>query len=47
MDNPPFIHDKALVESDDIGSGTRIWAFARVMAGDRAAGSRSSCAARH
>jgi acetyltransferase-like isoleucine patch superfamily enzyme len=28
-----FIHDRALVESDTIGEGTRIWAFAHVMAG--------------
>jgi UDP-2-acetamido-3-amino-2,3-dideoxy-glucuronate N-acetyltransferase len=26
-----FIHPKALVESNDIGPGTRIWAFAHVM----------------
>lgn len=29
----PFIHERALVESDQIGAGTRIWAFAHVMAG--------------
>ncbi len=29
----PFIHDRALVETDRIGAGTRIWAFAHVMAG--------------
>lgn len=28
-----FIHDRALVESDSIGSGTRVWAFAHVMKG--------------
>ena len=28
-----FIHPQALVESEDIGAGTRIWAFAHVMAG--------------
>jgi UDP-2-acetamido-3-amino-2,3-dideoxy-glucuronate N-acetyltransferase len=28
---PPFIHGHALVESDSIGPGTRIWAFAHVM----------------
>ena len=28
-----FIHDRALVESDSIGDGTRIWAFAHVMEG--------------
>jgi UDP-2-acetamido-3-amino-2,3-dideoxy-glucuronate N-acetyltransferase len=33
MDPPPFVHDRALVESDSIGAGTRIWAFAHVMAG--------------
>jgi len=33
MDNPPFIHERALVESDAIGPGTRVWAFAHVMAG--------------
>jgi acetyltransferase-like isoleucine patch superfamily enzyme len=30
-----FIHAQALVESDSIGAGTRIWAFAHVMAGAR------------
>src|ERR1700755_904169 len=33
MDRPPFIHERALVESDSIGAGTRIWAFAHIMAG--------------
>jgi acetyltransferase-like isoleucine patch superfamily enzyme len=28
-----FIHDRALVESERIGSGTRVWAFAHVMRG--------------
>jgi UDP-2-acetamido-3-amino-2,3-dideoxy-glucuronate N-acetyltransferase len=28
-----FIHDRALVESDAIGSGTRIWAFAHILHG--------------
>ena len=31
MANDPFIHEKALVESDSIGPGTRVWAFAHVM----------------
>jgi UDP-2-acetamido-3-amino-2,3-dideoxy-glucuronate N-acetyltransferase len=31
----PFVHERALVESDDIGPGTRIWAFAHVMHGAR------------
>ena len=30
-----FVHPKALVESDDIGPNTRVWAFAHVMAGAR------------
>jgi UDP-2-acetamido-3-amino-2,3-dideoxy-glucuronate N-acetyltransferase len=28
-----YIHQKALVETDHIGSGTRIWAFAHVLKG--------------
>ncbi len=28
-----FVHPKALVETDDIGEGTRVWAFAHVMKG--------------
>ena len=28
-----FVHPNALVESDDIGEGTRVWAFAHVLAG--------------
>jgi len=28
-----FVHDKALCESDAIGAGTRVWAFAHVMKG--------------
>ena len=30
---PPFVHEKALCESTDIGAGTRVWAFAHVMKG--------------
>lgn len=30
---PPFIHERALCETHDIGAGTRIWAFAHVMKG--------------
>jgi acetyltransferase-like isoleucine patch superfamily enzyme len=30
-----FIHPQALVETDEIGTGTRVWAFAHVMAGAR------------
>jgi UDP-2-acetamido-3-amino-2,3-dideoxy-glucuronate N-acetyltransferase len=30
-----FVHDQALCESDEIGPGTRIWAFAHVLPGAR------------
>lgn len=30
-----FVHPKAIVESHDIGEGTRIWAFAHVLPGAR------------
>lgn len=30
-----FAHERALVESDDIGPGTRVWAFAHVLKGAR------------
>ncbi|MFN2377032.1 MAG: acyltransferase [Candidatus Binatia bacterium] len=30
---PPFIHPRALVETDRLGPGTRVWAFAHVMPG--------------
>ncbi len=33
MSSPPFIHERALVETDAVGAGTRIWAFAHVMPG--------------
>lgn len=33
--NEVFIHPMALVESSDIGSGTKVWAFAQVMSGAR------------
>ena len=36
----PYIHPQALVETANIGLGTRIWAFAHVMAG---AGIGSDC----
>jgi UDP-2-acetamido-3-amino-2,3-dideoxy-glucuronate N-acetyltransferase len=29
----PYIHERALVETESIGPGTRIWAFAHVMPG--------------
>jgi acetyltransferase-like isoleucine patch superfamily enzyme len=33
LSKPAFIHPAAICESDDIGEGTRIWAFAHVMQG--------------
>jgi acetyltransferase-like isoleucine patch superfamily enzyme len=31
----PFVHDRALCESTDVGDGTRVWAFAHITAGAR------------
>jgi UDP-2-acetamido-3-amino-2,3-dideoxy-glucuronate N-acetyltransferase len=31
--NDFFVHDRALVETESIGAGTRIWAFAHVLPG--------------
>jgi len=33
LDPSVFVHERALCESDDIGPGTRVWAFAHVMRG--------------
>ncbi len=30
-----FVHDRALVETDEVGAGTRVWAFAHLLAGSR------------
>jgi acetyltransferase-like isoleucine patch superfamily enzyme len=35
MSGPAKIHPQAIVESDAVGEGTRIWAFAHVMPGAR------------
>jgi UDP-2-acetamido-3-amino-2,3-dideoxy-glucuronate N-acetyltransferase len=32
-DAGPLVHARALVESDEIGAGTRVWAFAHIMKG--------------
>lgn len=32
---PPYVHEKGICESADIGEGTRIWAFAHVLQGAR------------
>jgi acetyltransferase-like isoleucine patch superfamily enzyme len=41
--NAIFVHDRALVESDLIGAGTRIWAFAHVMPGARIGSNCNIC----
>jgi len=38
-----FIHPQALVETDTIGSGTRVWAFAHVMNGARVGSECNIC----
>lgn len=42
-DSPVFVHERALVESEDIGPGTRIWAFAHVMPGARVGSDCNVC----
>lgn len=32
-DKPAFVHPSALVETDQIGAGTRIWAFVHILPG--------------
>ena len=32
---PAFVHPAALCESDDVGPGTRVWAFAHILPGAR------------
>jgi len=38
-----FVHPHALVETEDIGEGTRIWAFAHVMKGARVGSNCNIC----
>lgn len=33
MDDSVFVHPTALVETDSVGSGTKVWAFAHIMSG--------------
>jgi UDP-3-O-[3-hydroxymyristoyl] glucosamine N-acyltransferase len=33
LSDPVFVHPRGLCESDDVGAGTRVWAFAHVMPG--------------
>src|SRR5262245_28447342 len=43
MGDAPFIHERALVETDEIGGGTRVWAFAQVMSGARVGSDCNIC----
>ena len=40
---PPFVHSHALVETEHVGPGTRIWAFAHVMPGAVIGGGCNIC----
>lgn len=35
IESGPYIHEKALCESDSVGPGTRVWAFAHILKGAR------------
>jgi UDP-2-acetamido-3-amino-2,3-dideoxy-glucuronate N-acetyltransferase len=39
----PFIHDKALCETDYIGEGTRIWAFSHILKGAKVGANCNIC----
>src|SRR5262245_56273859 len=43
MGEAPSVHERALVETDEIGSGTRVWAFAQVMSGARVGSDCNIC----
>lgn len=38
-----FVHERALVETQEVGEGTRIWAFAHVLAGARIGADANIC----
>jgi len=38
-----FVHERALCESEDVGAGTRIWAFAHVLEGARVGADCNIC----
>ncbi len=42
-DDPVFVHELGVCESDDVGAGTRIWAFAHVMAGAKVGAGCNVC----
>lgn len=43
VDHETFIHPQALVETNDLGAGTRVWAFAHVMSGARVGAGCNIC----
>jgi len=43
LDPSVFVHERALVETDDIGARTRVWAFAHVMKGARVGADCNVC----
>lgn len=43
LDPSVFVHPQALCESEEIGPGTRIWAFAHVMVGARVGSDCNVC----
>ena len=43
LDRSVFVHPAALCESDDVGPGTRVWAFAHVMSGARVGADCNVC----
>src|SRR4051794_41903820 len=38
-----FVHERGLCESEDVGAGTRIWAFAHVLEGARVGADCNIC----
>jgi UDP-2-acetamido-3-amino-2,3-dideoxy-glucuronate N-acetyltransferase len=42
-DAPVFVHPRGLCESDAVGPGTRVWAFAHVLAGARVGAGCNIC----
>jgi acetyltransferase-like isoleucine patch superfamily enzyme len=43
LDESVFVHERALVESDDIGPRTRVWAFAHVLGGAKVGADCNLC----
>ncbi|MGH2832298.1 MAG: WxcM-like domain-containing protein, partial [Solirubrobacteraceae bacterium] len=38
-----FVHERGICESQDVGAGTRVWAFAHVLAGARVGADCNIC----